>query len=671
MKISKADVSEIIKNIEEGKLFELETTDGGIKIKITKYVPFCCTAIHNGSRLRPDLQAKIALNDYQRWYEEDPFTEDFVKSMPITLVANDSRFEYDLNRKPEECVYEEAWGKKVWKKKPSAPEIKLSKQKHAIYYKILNALISKLETVFGGCCVYDIHSYNYKRWEREVPLFNIGTEQIHSGQHSDTVQNWFRVLSEITLPDIQNITAENDVFQGRGYNAEYINTHFTNTLVLPTEIKKVYCNELTGDSYPKIIRLLQLNLKQAILDNANFFCQKLEKWHHLSTISLLDKSNNKNLLKIDKDIYSLLKNIELLAEVNPINTTNERTRFFKNKFTELPNFKYNPIKINSFSLKQQLMSIPIQDIQDVSIRELYRSVINSYFDKIDMINTLNTNKFLYNSLRYFGRPSKKDLQNATYVLSLPDVPNEAKKEPIYDAQAAMGVFKEALNDYNILDSAKFELSNRVISQVMVLNSKKSILIQPQAQFKRKELQALIEHEIGVHMLTTINSNRQQLKIFNIGLPVNTMTQEGLAILSEYLSGNITLQRLKKFALRAIIVDQMCSGANFIECFNLLRNDYNVDSDLAFGIVTRIFRGGGFTKDHLYLSGFITILRFWEEHNDLTPLLVGKTSLPFYHTIEEMIGREMISAPGLLTKSFLKPQPDLNNAVYSYIFSGFK
>jgi len=155
------------------------------------------------------------------------------------------------------------------------------------------------------------------------------------------------------------------------------------------------------------------------------------------------------------------------------------------------------------------------------------------------------------------------------------------------------------------------------------------------------------------------------------LPVNTMTQEGLAILSEYLSGNITLQRLKKFALRAIIVDQMCSGANFIECFNLLRMDYNVDPDLAFSIVTRIFRGGGFTKDHLYLSGFITILRFWEEHNDLSPLLVGKTSLPFYHTIEEMIGRDMISVPSLLTKSFLKPQPDLNNAVYSYIFSGFK
>jgi uncharacterized protein (TIGR02421 family) len=669
MKISKVELSEIIKYIEEEKLFEFTSADGGFKIKITKYVPFCCTAIHNGSQLRHDLQKKMSLNEYQRWYEEDPFTEDFIKSMPITIIGNDSRFEYDLNRKPEECIYDEAWGKKVWNKKLTAQEIRVSKQKHAGYFKVLQVLITKLETLFGGCIVYDIHSYNYKRWDREVPLFNIGTEQQNISLYSETIKNWEKVLSEISIPENLNKTAVNDVFSGKGYNAEYINTHFIRTLVLPTEIKKIYCNELTGDTYPKIIRQLQQNLKQAILTNANYFCQGLEKWHHISSLSLLDKSNNKSLLKIDKDIYSLLKNIELLAEVNPINTIYEKNRFFKSKFTETPNFRYNPIKINSFRLKQQLMSIPILDIQDVSIRELYRQVLVSYFDKIDMINTLNSNKFLYNSLRYFGRPSKKDLQNASYILSLPNIPNEVKKEPVYDARTAMGIFKNALDEYGI--NAKVELSSRVISQVMVLNSKKSILIQPQAKFKQKELLALTEHEIGVHMLTTINSGKQQLKIFNVGLPVNTVTQEGLAILSEYLSGNITLSRLKKFALRAVMVDHMCSGATFIECFHMLRNDYNVDPDLAFSIVTRIFRGGGFTKDHLYLSGFITILRFWEEHNDLSPLLVGKTSLQFFTTIEEMIGREMITPPSIITKGFLHPQIEANNSIYSYIFSGLK
>ena len=275
MKINKVAISEIIKNIEQGKLFEVASADGGFKIKITKYVPFCCTAIHSGSNLRQELHKKIALNEYQRWYEEDPYTDDFIKSMPITIVGNDSRFEYDLNRNPGECVYEEAWGKTIWKKKLTAQEINQSRQKHADYFKVLHALISKIETLFDGCVVYDIHSYNYKRWDREVPLFNVGTEKLDLNLHEETIQNWLNELKNIDLPDIINTAVTNDVFSGRGYNLEYITSHFKKTLVLATEIKKVYYDELTGDPFPKIIRKLQQSLKVAILNNTNTFCRKL------------------------------------------------------------------------------------------------------------------------------------------------------------------------------------------------------------------------------------------------------------------------------------------------------------------------------------------------------------------------------------------------------------
>jgi hypothetical protein len=89
------------------------------------------------------------------------------------------------------------------------------------------------------------------------------------------------------------------------------------------------------------------------------------------------------------------------------------------------------------------------------------------------------------------------------------------------------------------------------------------------------------------------------------------------------------------------------------------------------IVTRIFRGGGFTKDYLYLSGFVKIYKMWQEQYDLTPLLVGKTSLLYFNTIEEMIGREMIARPQYITKSFLNPKSEENNAVYEYTLSGLK
>ena len=68
--------------------------------------------------MRESMKSKCALSELQRWKEEDPLTGDFISSMPIKIIPNDSRYEYDLNRKPTECIYKDkAWGQVVWKKK--------------------------------------------------------------------------------------------------------------------------------------------------------------------------------------------------------------------------------------------------------------------------------------------------------------------------------------------------------------------------------------------------------------------------------------------------------------------------------------------------------------------------------------------------------------------------
>ena len=662
-------IDEITKLISRGEIFEAVTIDQSFHIKINKYVPYCCMAIHDGNNLRNELKSKIALDDFQRWYEEDPYTGEFIDSLPITIIGLDSRFEYDLNRRPEECIYEEAWGQKVWKTKLSPKERQTSLKKHENFYKVLKALIQKLTDLFQSCIVYDIHSYNYKRWDREVPLFNIGTENVDSEKFRAYINHWKEELASIVLTNVENKSAINDVFFGRGYNLAFITKSFPNTLVLATEIKKVYCNESTGEDFPEIIVQLKQSFKEAIINNAQLFSENETKWKSTVTAHLLDKQEDKELLSIDKKLHKILKGFELLAFVNPINSGLENRRFEKNHFNELPKFKYSPIKIRPFELKQELSSLRTSQISDISIRNMYESVISSYFDKIDMLSSLNSEKFLFNSLRYFGRPSKKDIQNATYLLHLPPIPSEPKRVPFLSTEEAMSKFRTALNEYGI--QCKLELSNKVISQVMVLNSRKTILIRPDAKFTVKEANALIEHEIGVHMVTTQNSNQQKLKLFNLGLPVNTMTQEGLAILSEYLSGNITLKRLKKLAMRVMVTDMMCNGADFIECFDYLTDNLSVESDEAYTIVTRIFRGGGFTKDYLYLSGFVKILKLWRSNQSLRPLLVGKTSLEFYDTIEEMINREMISNPYYITKSFDAPNYNGNDKIYDYIISGLK
>ena len=667
--MEKLKITEIIKLISLGKTFEAQTLDGALTIKINRYTPYICTAIHDGHQIRKELKDKIALNEYERWYEEDPHTGQFIKSLPITIVAHDSRFEYDLNRDPENCVYEEAWGKKVWKRKLTDRQKKISQQKHRNYYNILQVLIQQIESKFGGCVVYDLHTYNHKRWDREVPLFNVGTENVNQSKYRSVIDHWLKELGSIELNNVKNDTQENGVFFGRGYNLKFVTENFTNTIVLATEVKKVFCDEETGEIYPELIQEIQKKLKVAITNNALFYTNDYSTWNSKSSFNLLDKGDDPELLKVDKKLFNLLRNFELLAFVNPNNTRQEQKKYMRSKAKLNPKFTYAPIKIHPFELKRELSQVNLQKISDVNIRHMYEDAVNAHFDKIDMLGTLDSKKFLYNSLRYFGRPSNRDLNNANYLIHLPELPEEQIKAPLMDAKTCVDYFNKSLEDYKM--ECNVELSNKVIAEVMVLNSIQTVRVRPDAMFNKKEINGLIEHEIGVHMVTTKNSASQKLKIFNLGLPVNTRTQEGLAILSEYLSGSISIKRLKQLGLRVIMADMMCNGADFVECHDTLIEKYNQDPNEAFTMVTRIFRGGGFTKDYLYLKGFVDILNKWNNNENLDALLVGKTSHLYQDIIEEMIQREMVETPHFITKSFTDPKYDKINQIHKYILSGLK
>lgn len=660
-------ITEIIQAIKRGKPFKATSEDKSFSIKIDRYVPYVCTAIHDGSNIRTELLSKIALDEYERWYEEDPHTADFIASMPITLVAHDSRYEYELNRKHP--VYDEAWGKKVWKKPLSKKELRISTQKHKNYYKVTHTLIEKLESDFGASLVYDVHSYNHKRWDRKVPVFNIGAEKIDNKKYAKYIENWKSELENIELKGVDVKAEINDVFFGRGYNLEYITKNFKNTLVLATEISKVYCDEETGEIYPQIIKNLQARFKKAILNNANLYVNDLTNWKHSDKNMLLDNSITQSIQKVDGQIFRLLKNFELLTYVNPINVKSEKERFFKSKFTVNPNFRYKPIKINTYELTKKLHAIDTTKLEDITIRHLYESVITGAIDKINLLASIGTNKFLYNSLRYFGRPDKVDIRNAEYVLLLPEIKEENIKAVRFGVVQAKKIFEDSFADYGF--KGKIRVDKKVLSTVMVLNSTKTVVLKDGATFTQNELQYLAEHEIGVHMVTTMNAANNKLKVFGVGLPVNTKTGEGMAVLAEYLSGNFTMNRLRELALRVIAVDLMCNGADFKDCFNTIVKNYKMEVNKAYNLVTRVYRGGGFTKDYLYLNGFSKLLKFWHDDNDLTPLLVGKTSISFYNTIVEMIDRKLIEKPQFITKSFEKPRTELNNELFDYILSGLK
>ncbi|MGB3592334.1 MAG: N-formylglutamate amidohydrolase [Nonlabens sp.] len=268
---------EMIHKIENEETFHAVASDYSFSLKIDDYVPYACAAIHNGHHFRKNLWDKVIHTEYERWYEEDPCTGEMISGLPITVIANDSRFEYDLNRHPDNAVYDNAWGKSLWRTQLSGNEVSESLEKHENFYRVVLTLVLKLEEMFGSSVVYDLHSYNFRRWDRTVPVFNLGTSNIDQVTYATAIHQWQQILTNMELPIRPKVTCTiNDVFQGNGYFLKYITANSKNTLVLATEISKVYCDERDGRIFPEVVTTIKDLFKYHIKAHAHRFYDR----HH-------------------------------------------------------------------------------------------------------------------------------------------------------------------------------------------------------------------------------------------------------------------------------------------------------------------------------------------------------------------------------------------------------
>ena len=271
----KCSIASIINKINNEEIFEVVAEDYSFTLKIDEYVPYACGAVHNGHQFRKELWNNCLHTEYERWFEEDPETKTMVNSHLIVIAGCDSRFEYDLNRAPETAIYEDAWGKQLWKAPLDNAMRDKSLQKHANFYKVVHALVSKLEEKFGVCIVYDMHSYNWRRWSRPVPTWNLGTSNVDEKRFEEDIATWRAILEKTPFPNQIPSTAKiNDTFQGNGYFLKYITQNFSNTLVLATEIAKIYCDELAQIIYPEVVTAVESYLKTELKIHADAFYKK-------------------------------------------------------------------------------------------------------------------------------------------------------------------------------------------------------------------------------------------------------------------------------------------------------------------------------------------------------------------------------------------------------------
>jgi uncharacterized protein (TIGR02421 family) len=357
------------------------------------------------------------------------------------------------------------------------------------------------------------------------------------------------------------------------------------------------------------------------------------------------------LFKIDKNIDTLVKQIELLSYVNPINIEVEKEKFFASKFLKAPVFKYPEINFDKFKLHRKLFTQQIELIKDVEIKNLYKDIIYAYSGLIQCIETVGDGKkFYYNCLHCFGTPTEKDVENAKFILHFEDETNDdAKFQPKYSAKASEVFYKEFSKKYGF--DFNISYSDKISAIAMVLNNIKTLVLNTNYTYSENEIAVLANHEIGVHMVTTMNAVEHPLKIFSHGFPNNEETQEGLAVFSEYMSDNLTVTRLKELAYRVIAVDSLAKGYTFSRTFRMLNNQYELDKETAFYIAVRAHRGGGFTKDYLYLTGLKKVYDYYHAGKDLSLLLTGKVSMEYAHEINALIKKGLAMPAKHITDAY--------------------
>jgi uncharacterized protein (TIGR02421 family) len=386
------------------------------------------------------------------------------------------------------------------------------------------------------------------------------------------------------------------------------------------------------------------------------------------TMAEMVVKTNPNVFLIDRNLNNLVRRIELLNYINPINIEQEKRNFFASKYNVNPSFRYRKIDFNPHKLQQELFAQDIDSIEDEETRAFYRDVIYDYSGLIMCIETIGKRRnFYYNSLRSFGTPNEKDVENARFILHFKDEEFDQEMFPVFNAREAAEYFSTFARSYDFDLNIKF--STKISAAAMVQNSTQTLVLKKNHRFSPNQLKVLANHEIGVHLVTTYNGMKQPLKIFHNGFPKNLETQEGLAVFSEYMSGCLTLYRLKELSYRVLAADSLRKGFDFCATFDLLHNQYRLNREEAYNISLRAHRGGGFTKDFRYLTGLKKIYDAYKKGMDLDLLLTGKVTFEYRGIISNWLEKGLAQPITYKNQAFAENQN--TNETLEFILQNLK
>lgn len=406
------------------------------------------------------------------------------------------------------------------------------------------------------------------------------------------------------------------------------------------EIPPIYKNFETKEFYYLRFRGLKKRLSAVFRKTIYQFIRvqtssDIESYHALGSRSL-----GSTVWEVDRQLTAIEDSFRFLLLISPINTLASRDEFAKKKFRENPEFLYRFLPIDPDYLKEQLYSINVRDIEDPTLGFLYRDKREELDKQLTMLSERGTKNFMYSSLRLYESVDATLLKQAREILTkFPSLKTKTQKwvdcfEMADRVRKEIAWYRQFYEGFDSTVSIKHDV-------IGIMVSKGQVLIGESFKVPANRVEALLHHEVGTHVLTYYNGKAQPLKQLYNGWANYDELQEGLAVLTEYLTGGLTRGRLRLLAARVVAAHSLVEGADFCDTFHELKHIYGFELGTAFDVTARIHQGGGCTKDIIYLRGLIRLLNYLKEGGDIKPLFVGKIAAKHIPLMEELRYREIL------------------------------
>lgn len=420
-------------------------------------------------------------------------------------------------------------------------------------------------------------------------------------------------------------------------------------LLMGISIKQNYIdnNDLV---LPIMMRLYRESLAKSL---SRLFFEFLRVYTHLNATA--QKINFHQVLtplmsEIDGALSQESKKFDFLLMVTPLNTTDAWLQFKKDKFYKTPKFLYRPMHVDPDLVKRRLYNLRIEDIYDPTMAYIFRDKRAELDSMVTMLADRGKEDFVHGSLQVFGNVSEKLINSATAILMMTEDEDAKKRsDEIINAHDFAKLAREEVKFLQQQDP-EFNCPIRVredISGVMV--NRGALNISTEYKLTKQRAKALIQHEIGTHVVTYFNGRQQPLNLFSLGVPGYEELQEGLAVLSEYIVGGLNNSRLRIIAARVLAVQHMLLGNSFSDCFFMLVDQFAFKHETAFQIVMRVYRGGGLTKDALYLKGIMELLTYLKDGNNVHLLMMGKIRKDYLSIIKDLLQKDILVPPKIIPR----------------------